>query len=102
MKAVSYGVLYAMIAWGVAAFFPFTKPLALSEPENVVLVADSTSTHTICLREKYGPVIEVDSVTLVIVKNDKLYITRAKRSFGVYPCENYSIQIKGETTNEKR
>lgn len=58
-----------------------------------VLVADSTSTTKITLREKYGSPIIVDSVTLAIIHDGNFYITRNKEVFGCFPLVNYSLQI---------
>jgi hypothetical protein len=56
-----------------------------------VIISDSTSHSRISLREKYGPTIEIDSVTLVLEQEGRLYITRNKKMFGIFPFENYSL-----------
>ena len=72
--------------------FLFTLLLVFSLKADVLL-ADSTSQQTITLREKYGPELIVDNVTVIIEYNGAFYITRNKKFWGIFPVENYSIFI---------
>lgn len=60
-------------------------------PPPLEYIVDSTSTTTITIREKYGPTIVVDSVTLVLIKDNRFYVTRARKAYGVFPLSNYAI-----------
>ena len=46
---------------------------------------------TVVLREKYGPVMVIDSVNAVIDKDGAYWITRSGEFYGQFPKENYSI-----------
>jgi hypothetical protein len=59
----------------------------------VFIIADSTSSKTVVIREKYGEAIVVDSVTLVATVGGIMYVTRKKEFYGAFPTCNYSVAV---------
>jgi hypothetical protein len=76
----------------LAFLFALVAISAAADPK--IIIADSTSSHSIVLRENLGHDIAIDSVTLCIEKDGSIYVTRSKRAYGSFPREIYSIIVE--------
>ena len=50
--------------------------------------------YSVTVREKYGPTFVIDSVNIIAETDGKFIITRKGDLYGIYPCENYGVEIK--------
>ena len=57
-----------------------------------VIWSDSTSKgFTIYLKEKYGATYYVDSVNVIIEKDNNIFVIKQKKLLGIFPLTNWTI-----------